>query len=1040
MALASDTSLAEIAANLDLVWLIVAAGLVMMMQVGFLLLEAGMVRSKNSINVAQKNLLDFVFGVVAFAAIGFMIAFGTSDGALPFGISENYFFLRHLTPWESGFFVFQVMFCGTAATIVSGAVAERMKLSAYVLGSLVLSGLIYPFFVHWAWGNALAPSEGAFLANLGFVDFAGSTVVHSTGGWVSLAACLVLGPRLGRFDENGRPVRIAGHSPVLSTTGALLLFIGWIGFNGGSTVQASADIAPIVLNTVLAGGIGACVGYTIGYYRDGLIFPEKSMSGMLGGLVAITAGCHVVEPGGALILGSVGATVAIFGNEILERWMKLDDAVGAIGVHAFAGVVGTLGLALIAPADRLPTGGRLEQLYIQSIGVGINFYWSFLLGLAFFWIMARTTRVRVSAPDEEMGLNVAEHGSRLGVGHVEDALNDLVRGTADLRHRLPQVAGDEAEKLTGLFNRLMDKVEEEERARDELQTVRRNTEENERVATLANATFEAIVMHNGSEIVDGNEHFSELVGLPLAELKGRRISEFLLDQDHASLIEEVDANGQFNREINIVRADGDVIPVKARGRAITYRGQSMHIGCLVDLREHKEAERRIRFLALHDTLTALPNRALFTERLNQSVLRSSQGASCAVVLIDLDHFKDVNDLYGHPAGDEVIREAARRLSHLIGPQDFAARLGGDEFAIILSNAAFGAQLEDFGRRLVEAFREPYDLGNSESAKCGVSVGAALCPEHASTAEELIGRADMALYHAKNSGRNTWRIYKQGMNALLEKRRALEVDIEAGLTKQQFELLLQPRICAATGEISSHEALLRWRHPERGYVSPIDFVPVAEVSGKIVPLGEWVIAQACRILKEDLPFGRLSINVSPIQVRHPDFLTQLFSIVESTGVDPGRIELEITESVLMDDDVRALQLLTKVKEAGFTIALDDFGTGYSSLSYLNRYPFDAIKIDRSFVANLGVEDNASAIVKSIIDLGAGLGMKVVAEGVETIEQAMFLARSGCDELQGFLLGRPEAIAVTRIADDIAAQLRSVPRPASRRGRSPIEAPM
>ncbi len=370
--------------RLDMTWLLVAAGLVMLMQVGFLLLEAGMVRSKNSINVAQKNLLDFVFGVVAFAAVGFMIAFGRSEG-LPFGTQTDFYFLRNVDPWQSAFFVFQVMFCGTAATIVSGAVAERMKLSAYVFGSLFMSALIYPIFVHWAWGSALFANGTAFLSEMGFVDFAGSTVVHSTGGWVALAACMVIGPRIGRFNADGTSVRIAGHSPVLSTTGALLLFIGWIGFNGGSTFSASEDIAPIIMNTVLAGGMGTCVGYVIGFYQDGVILPEKANSGMLGGLVAVTAGCHILDPANALIIGAIGGAVAIFANAFVETRLKVDDAVGAIGVHAFAGVAGTLLLALLAPVEHLPAGGRLAQLHVQLVGIGINFYWSFGLGYAFFW-------------------------------------------------------------------------------------------------------------------------------------------------------------------------------------------------------------------------------------------------------------------------------------------------------------------------------------------------------------------------------------------------------------------------------------------------------------------------------------------------------------------------------------------------------------------------------------------------------------------------------------------------------------------------------
>ncbi|MHB0950521.1 MAG: ammonium transporter [Allorhizobium sp.] len=1022
-----EENIAALARSVDLAWLMVAAALVMMMQVGFLLLEAGMVRSKNSINVAQKNLLDFVFGVVAFAAIGFMIAFGRSDG-FPFGVEGDFFFLKNLDSWESGFFVFQVMFCGTAATIVSGAVAERMKLVAYVFGSLMLSGLIYPIFAHWTWGTALRPNASAFLANLGFVDFAGSTVVHATGGWISLAACMIIGPRLGRFDRNGNPVRIAGHSPVLSTTGGLLLFFGWIGFNGGSTVQASPDIAPIILNTVLAGGIGTCVGYVLGYLQDGVVLPEKSLSGMLGALVAVTAGCHILTPGGALVIGALGSVVAIFGNEFVWCRLKIDDAVGAIGVHAFAGVAGTLGLALLAPVDLLPAGGRLAQLYVQAFGSALNFYWAFGLGYVFFWSLDRIMRVRVTREDEEIGLNVAEHATRLGVGHVEDAFSDLVGGKANLDHRLPVVAGDEAEKLTGLFNRLMDNIEMEERAREEIRALKRDHEEAERVTALANATFEAIVIHQNGIIVDGNEQLGELIGIPLKDLIGHSIFSHLPPEDQAAIREAMMTESDSNREITVLRPDGERVPVELRGRDIAYRGGKMRIGCLVDLRERKRTENHIRHLALHDPLTGLPNRALFAEKLGECVERANAGWGCAMVIVDLDHFKDINDIYGHPAGDAVIREAARRLTSALGKQDLAARLGGDEFAVILSNASFEAQLEDFGRRLVAAFREPIDIGGGDKVKCALSIGAALCPEHAGSMEDLIGCADTALYHAKNSGRNTWKIFKPGMNELIEKRRALEVDLDAALERDEFELFLQPRINAVTAEIVSYEALLRWRHPERGLVSPADFIPVAEVSGKIVAIGEWVLEEACRILDRELPQGRLSVNVSSLQFRHAQFAENLERIVRDAGIDPRRLELEITESVLIDDDSRARHTLRALKALGFDIALDDFGTGYSSLSYLSRYPFDTIKIDQGFVRSLGEDVSAAAIVRSIIDLGERLGMNVVAEGVETLEQALFLAHSGCNELQGYLLGRPMPVSdiCSAVPPGISATLMGLPR--------------
>ncbi|MFN7023898.1 MAG: EAL domain-containing protein, partial [Pseudorhizobium sp.] len=1002
------------------------------MQVGFLLLEAGMVRSKNSINVAQKNLLDFVFGVIAFAAIGFMIAFGRSDGLL-MGWDADLYFLRDVDTRQAAFFVFQVMFCGTAATIVSGAVAERMKLPAYVFGSIVLSGFIYPVFVHWTWGSALFANPSSFLAGMGFIDFAGSTVVHATGGWVALAACLVIGPRIGRFRADGTAVRIAGHSPVLSTTGALLLFIGWIGFNGGSTLSASDAVPMIILNTVLAGGMGTCVGYVIGFYQDGVILPEKSNAGMLGGLVAVTAGCHLFDPATAMMVGALGGSVAIFGNAFIEQKMRVDDAVGAIGVHAFAGVAGTLAVALFAPLADLPAGDRLSQLHIQIVGIGINFYWSFGLGYAFFWLLDRAIKIRVSGREEEDGLNVAEHATRLGVGHVEDALAELLNGTADLGKRLPVVKGDEAERFSGLVNRLIETMEAEERGREEVIHLQRDDEEAERVAALADATFEAILIHRNGILIDGNEQLAVLFGVPLKELVGRSVFDFLKDGATMSIRNMVQMNDNSSHEIIVRRESGEEIPIEARGRDILYRGERARIGCLVDLRERKLAEQRIRHLALHDPQTGLPNRALFAERLSHLAELALQGEPFAVLLVDIDRFKDINDIYGHQGGDLVIAEVAKRLAAAAAADDLVARLGGDEFALVLRSVRTEEELRLFAISILGIMRQPMTVGHHESVTASVSLGGALCPDHTPEGDMLMGCVNVALHHAKASGRNTYAVFQAGMNELIEKRRALELDLATGIEKGEFELYLQPRIEAATAAIIGYEALIRWHHPNKGMVSPGDFIPVAEASGQIIQLGEWVLAEACRLL-DHVPGCSISVNVSPLQFRHTDFLHNLSDLISATGADPARLELEITESVLIENDQRAIFILNEIKRMGFAIALDDFGTGYSSLSYLSRYPFDTIKIDRSFVSNLTETDNAPVIVRSIIDLGAGLGMKIVAEGVETIEEALFLAHAGCDELQGFLLGRPKPVAELQRAVDkaIALQLVNMPRASRRHG--------
>jgi|GEM_PF-453346 len=1006
IAAAAPVSAGEVKEQLDYVWTLVAAGLVLLMQIGFLLLEAGMVRSKNSINVAEKNLLDLAFSVVVFAAFGFMFAFGQSAFGVA-GFETSHLLLANADNWVLAFFTFQVMFCGTAATIVSGAVAERMKLQAYVLGSVFIAGIIYPVFVHWSWGAALRPNAGAFLGNLGFVDFAGSTVVHSTGGWVALAACMVLGPRLGRFRADGSAVRIHGHNPVLATAGAMLLFVGWLGFNGGSTVAATTDIAPIIANTVLAACVGASIGYVLGRWQDGVVLPEKTACGMIGGLVGVTAGCAVLTPAGAIAIGAIGAVVGIWGNGLLEKRFKVDDAVGAIGVHAFSGVAGTLGLAVLAPAGNLPAGDNFTQFGIQSLGVVINFAWSFGTGYIFFKLLDTLMRIRVSPMEEEQGLNIAEHGARLGIGHVEEAFSGLAYGQMDLSTRLPVEPGDEAERLTRIFNSLMESLEKDELKRSATIEEDRKAKEAERMSALANATFEAICISSHGRIIDGNDAFGRLLGCSIEDLKGRSLKDFVEAKDWERVSSHKGGDFGAPYEGTIRDINGHRIPIEVRAREITYRDAPARISALIDLRERKQAEAQIRHLAQHDPLTNLPNRALFNERLPEMVEETKARQSMsAVVLVDLDRFKDINDLYGHAAGDDVLREVADRLRAETRSSDMVARLGGDEFAILVCPIAFAAQAADLAHRLIARLSLPMTVNGSVSIRPGASIGVAICPRDGIEDVTLMTRADTALYHAKNHGRNQYAIFEKGMDAEIRRRQELEMHLENAVERDEFELYFQPRLDVATGRIVSYEALIRWHHPEKGMISPADFIPVAENSGRIIAIGEWAMRRACEIAVSELESHQgISVNVSPMQFREKNFVDMVLRVIRDTGIGPHRLEIEITESLLIDDDQRAIAMLNALKKQGVRVALDDFGTGYSSLGYLSRFPFDTIKIDRSFVDDMQSDENAMAIIETIIRLGRALDMSIVAEGVEDLEALRMLAEKGCDEVQGFALGRP-----------------------------------
>ncbi|MFY8157002.1 MAG: ammonium transporter, partial [Rhabdaerophilum sp.] len=366
----------QLRAHLNHVWVMTAAVLVLLMQAGFLLLEAGMVRSKNSINVAQKNVADFFVSAACFAVFGFMIMFGPTVMGL-FGSPGTLWGYSGLDEWTYTFFVFQVAFAGTAATIVSGAVAERMSYAAYIVLAAVVGLLIYPVFGHWAWGAGLVTENKPWLAASGFIDFAGSTVVHSVGAWIALAGIIILGPRIGRFDANGKALPIHGHSHVLSAMGAMLLLVGWIGFNAGSTAAASGAVGKIAANTLLGASFGGIVAMLIGRAKDGTYLTNRLVNGLLAGLVGITAGCDAVGPKGAIAIGAIcGASVVFVEDFVLHR-MKLDDVVGVVGVHGVSGVLGTLLVPFFAMPEKLNGLSVMSSFLVQAKGAGAAFLWAF---------------------------------------------------------------------------------------------------------------------------------------------------------------------------------------------------------------------------------------------------------------------------------------------------------------------------------------------------------------------------------------------------------------------------------------------------------------------------------------------------------------------------------------------------------------------------------------------------------------------------------------------------------------------------------------
>ena len=417
-----------------------------------------------------------------------------------------------------------------------------------------------------------------------------------------------------------------------------------------------------------------------------------------------------------------------------------------------------------------------------------------------------------------------------------------------------------------------------------------------------------------------------------------------------------------------------------------------------------EGEDRLRHLALHDPLSGLPNRTFFGERLGAVIAGTGDDGSIAAVLaIDLDHFKDINDTLGHHIGDGLIGVVAQRLVHAVRREDLVARLGGDEFAVITTEGTDPGSLERFAERLISVLRAPYSIGG-HTLLIGASIGIALIERGTGDAADIMRRADVALYRAKNEGRSRACIYDADMDADLRERKQLENDLRTAIAEDGLSVAYQPIMNASGEKMAGVEALCRWNHPQRGNVPPADFIPIAERSELIIPLGEWVLRKACIEAK---PWTGLTVavNVSPLQFRRQDFVEMVERILAETELDPQRLELELTESTLLGNVDDAEKAMHRLKAHGVRFALDDFGTGYSSLLYLRRFPFDRIKIDRSFVRSIETAADAASIVHAIVSLGRGLGMKVTAEGVETAEQQLFLRAAGVHSMQGFRFGKP-----------------------------------
>jgi diguanylate cyclase len=538
----------------------------------------------------------------------------------------------------------------------------------------------------------------------------------------------------------------------------------------------------------------------------------------------------------------------------------------------------------------------------------------------------------------------------------------------------------------------------------ELRDRRRAELETDRMRGLANAAVEGLLVCDGENIVTVNDSFAALIGTSPEAVVGTGLAQYLPEDDTRTQL-FASANTPIEGELR--KADGSRNSVELILRPVDFAGKPHHAIAVRDVQARKNAEQHIRFLAHHDALTGIPNRSTFDVRLDQEIASAIAGRrKVAVLCLDLDRFKEVNDLFGHATGDKVLQSVAKRIGGLLDDSQMLARLSGDEFAIVVPDLANPAA----AGRIAESILEALQSSGSADADPSVmtSIGIALCPDDATDRHTLLTHADTALYRAKHEGRGTYRFFEAAMGAAVHDRRMLEHDLRQAVARKELRLVYQPVQEIPSGRVIAFEALLRWRHPTRGEVMPMEFIPIAEDTGVILPIGEWVLREACREAATWAQPLTVAVNVSTVQIHNANFAHAVHEILFETGLAPSRLELEVTETALVRDLNRALATLRRVKMLGVRIAMDDFGTGYSSLSNLRAFPFDKIKIDKSFIKSVHVNDQAAAIVRSVLGLGRALGLPVLAEGVETPAEFEFLEKEKCNQAQGYLLGKPADI--------------------------------
>ncbi|VAX09800.1 diguanylate cyclase/phosphodiesterase (GGDEF & EAL domains) with PAS/PAC sensor(s) [hydrothermal vent metagenome] len=539
---------------------------------------------------------------------------------------------------------------------------------------------------------------------------------------------------------------------------------------------------------------------------------------------------------------------------------------------------------------------------------------------------------------------------------------------------------------------------------------------NRQLTEVFNSTTEGVMITDNEGVIQVvNPAFTTITGYSQADVVGHSPQLLRSDKEQPERYQEIwhslTTRGQWHGELWNQRKNGEDYPQWMTISALPddESGKNQYVALFIDITEQKEREACIEYQAYHDALTGLPNRRLFHDRLEQAQSHAKRNNQMlAVLFIDLDRFKTINDSLGHDIGDLLLQAAAQRLSDIVRKDDTVARFGGDEFTVLLSQVAQRQDVEKVVQKLIATFNQPFNI-NQHRLHVTFSVGAAIYPGDGESPEQLIKNADTAMYRTKDAGRNGYHFYSQSMNAGAERHLMLENDLHNALANNELIPYYQVQQDLQRGRINGMEALLRWHHPQHGFVMPGEFITLAEENGLIIPIGSWVLEQACLQAKTWLDAGlsdiTMAVNLSARQLQQPNLLELVQQVLARTGLPARHLELEITENLLLNDTERNIALLHQLHDLGIQLALDDFGTGYSSLSYLKKFPFDLLKIDQSFVRGLPDNQEDAALVDIIISMGHKLGMKVIAEGVETQEQLTCLQQLGCDLAQGYLISKP-----------------------------------